>query len=121
MTDNKMSYEPPYVGVAVVIWKEGKILLGEDHAKSNIILHGVSGGHWESEESLTEAVKREVLEEAGITITNIRLISVYDFFRQDKNKSYVTIGFEADWIVLSDNQCQQCGLNQQILQAAILQ
>jgi hypothetical protein len=45
MTDNKMLYELPSVGVAVVIWKEGKILLGEDYAKSNIILYGVPGGH----------------------------------------------------------------------------
>jgi 8-oxo-dGTP diphosphatase len=87
----------PSVGVAIIIFKDGKILLGEDLTKGGEPLYGVPGGHWETNETLSEAVKREVLEEAGIEIQNLKLISVYDFFRPDKNKRYVTIGFKADY------------------------
>lgn len=88
---------PPSVGVAVVVWRNGKLLLGEDLTKGDKVVFGVPGGHWESGETLTEAVRRETLEETGLQIQNIRLVSVYDFFRKDKNKSYVTIGFSADY------------------------
>ncbi len=87
----------PSVGVACVIFKDGKILLGEDAGKASNLVYGVPGGHWESGETLENSIKREVSEESGIEIKNIQLISVYDFFRQDKNKSYVTIGFKADY------------------------
>jgi|SRR3989344_2474282 len=86
----------PGIGVAAVVFKDGKILLGEDLTKGGESIFGVPGGHWESGETLSDAIKREVLEESGIEIQNITLISVYDFFRKDKNKSYVTIGFKAE-------------------------
>lgn len=86
----------PGIGVAVVIFKDGKILLGEDLGKGTPVF-GVPGGHWESGETLAEAAKREVLEESGVNIKNLKLISVYDFYRKDKGKSYVTIGFMADY------------------------
>ncbi len=92
-----MDKQKPGVGVAAVIFKGGKILLGEDLTKGVNPVYGVPGGHWESGESLSDAIKREVLEEAGIEIQNLQLISVYEFFRQDKNKSYVTIGFQANY------------------------
>ena len=87
----------PGVGVAIVIFKDGKILLGEDIGKGAKPVYGVPGGHWENGENLVQAAKREVLEEAGIEIQNIKLVSVYDFFREDKNRSYITIGFKADY------------------------
>ncbi len=89
--------EKPSVGVAVVVFKDGKILLGQDLGKDDKPVYGVPGGHWESGETLSDGIKREVKEEAGIEITNLHLISVYEFFRKDKNKSYVTIGFRADY------------------------
>lgn len=87
----------PGVGVAVLVFRDGKILLGEDLTKCEKTFYGVPGGHWESGESLSEARRREVREEAGIKIENLKLISLYDFFREDKNKSYVSIGFKANY------------------------
>jgi len=88
----------PSVGVAVVVWKGDFILLGEDHGgKGPDMVYGVPGGHWESGESLSEAARREVLEEAGIVVDDLSLASVHDFYRPDKSKSYVTIGFAAKW------------------------
>ena len=80
----------PSVGVATVVVKNGKIAIGKDTRKGDAV-YGVPGGHWESGESLQECAIREVKEESGVNIANVQLISVYDFYRADKEKSYVTI------------------------------
>lgn len=89
--------ERPSVGVATVVTKDGKILLGKDLRKGEE-LYAVPGGHWESGETLKECAAREVLEESGVTCTNVQMIAVYDFFRADKNKSYVSIGMRAEYV-----------------------
>jgi len=88
--------ERPSVGVATIVMKDGKILIGEDTRKGDAV-YGVPGGHWESGETLKECAAREVKEESGIECKNIQLVSVYDFFREDKGKSYVTIGMKAEY------------------------
>lgn len=92
-----MQESVPVLGVAVVVVKDGKILLGEDHTKGDNLYYGVPGGHLESGESLAEAARREVVEEAGVEINGLKLISVYEFFRKDKKRTYITIGFKAEW------------------------
>lgn len=84
----------PSVGVATVVVKDGKIAIGKDTRKGDAV-YGVPGGHWESGETLKECAAREVKEESGVDVTNVELISVYDFYRPDKEKSYVTIGMKA--------------------------
>lgn len=86
----------PSVGVAVVVIKDSKILLGRDDRKGDVF--GVPGGHWESGESLKECGQREVKEESGVVCGEPSLVSVYDFYRADKAKSYVTIGMKADYV-----------------------
>ncbi len=88
--------ERPSVGVATVVVKDVKILVGRDTRKGNEV-YGVPGGHWESGESLKDCAAREVKEESGVACTNIQLISVYDFYREDKQKSYVSIGMKAEY------------------------
>lgn len=88
--------ERPSVGVATVVVKEGKILIGRDTRKGDEI-YGVPGGHWESGESLKECAVRETKEESGVACGNVELISIYDFYREDKKKSYVTIGMKAEY------------------------
>lgn len=95
MTD-AIQKERPSVGVATVVIKDGKILLGKDTRKGDV--YGVPGGHWESGETLKECALREIKEEAGVVASNPTLISVYDFYREDKQKSYVTIGMKADYV-----------------------
>ncbi|OGY94812.1 MAG: hypothetical protein A2406_03200 [Candidatus Komeilibacteria bacterium RIFOXYC1_FULL_37_11] len=86
----------PAIGVATVVVKNKKILIGRDTRKGKDV-YGVPGGHWENGESLKECAVREVKEESGIKCDNIKLISVYDFYREDKQKNYVTIGMKADY------------------------
>jgi ADP-ribose pyrophosphatase YjhB (NUDIX family) len=87
----------PSVGVATVVIKEGKILIGKDTKKGEAVF-GVPGGHWESGETLKECAVRETKEESGVVCANAQLISVYDFYRKDKEKSYVTIGMKAEYV-----------------------
>jgi 8-oxo-dGTP diphosphatase len=92
---SEQNKDKPSVGVATVVIKDGKILLGEDKRKGDV--YGVPGGHWESGETLKDCAVREVKEESGIDCTNPTLISVYDFYREDKGKSYVTVGMKANY------------------------
>lgn len=90
----------PRVGVAAVVWRDGsksEFLLGRGHSSVEEELYAVTGGHWESGETLAEAIRRETLEEAGIEVAELSLISVYEFFNEEKARSYVSIGFEAIW------------------------
>lgn len=94
MSEDKLQ---PSVGVATVVIKDGTVLIGEDRRKGDAV-YGVPGGHWESGESLKECAAREVKEESGVDCNDIKLISIYDFYREDKNKSYVTIGMKAIYL-----------------------
>ena len=93
---NEQQKERPSVGVATVVVKDGKILIGRDTRKGEEV-YGVPGGHWESGESLKECAMRETKEEGGVDCKNVNLVSVYDFYRADKQKSYVTLGMKAEY------------------------
>ena len=88
--------ERPSVGIAILVIKNHKILLGKDLRKGDVF--GVPGGHWESGETLKECAIREVREESGVICKNPTLVSLYDFYREDKGRSYVTIGMRADYV-----------------------
>lgn len=87
----------PRVGVQVLVIKDEKILIGRDSRKGEDVW-GVPGGNWESGETLLEAAKREVFEESGVECNNFKLINVYDFYREDKKVSYVSIGYRAEYL-----------------------
>ncbi len=86
----------PLVGVAIMIWKENQILLGR-----RINSHGAGefafpGGHLEYMEGFADCAVREIAEECGIEITNLRfhfLANVTTYVP----KHYVHIGMIADW------------------------
>jgi 8-oxo-dGTP diphosphatase len=81
----------PLIGVAAIVIKDNKVLLGK-----RINSHGAGtwqfpGGHLEFNESIESCAKREVLEETGIHINNIRLGTfTNDIFLQER-KHYVTL------------------------------
>lgn len=97
MTQNNESNRPS-IGVATVVVEDGKIAIGKDMRKGEAIF-GVPGGHWETGETLKECAVRETKEECGVDVENVQLVSVYDFYRPDKKKNYVTIGMKADYVV----------------------
>ena len=84
------------VGIGVMIMKHGKVLLGKRKGKHGAGEYAWPGGHFEYMESFTESAKREVMEETGMQIKNIkflRLLNLKKYFP----KHYVDIGLIAEW------------------------
>lgn len=91
----------PRVGVGVMIFKGGKILLGkrhEDPNKADSELHGegtwtMPGGKLDYQEKLVDGAFRETLEETSLKINKnkTKVISVADEIIPDNH--FVTIGF----------------------------
>lgn len=86
------------IGVGVIIFKDGRILVGK---RKNNSSHGKGeyafpGGGLEYMESFEDCARREVLEECGIKIKNIKFLSVINLIEYAP-KHYVNIELTADW------------------------
>ena len=69
----------PELTVSAVIFNpQNKILLCRSHKWDNKYV--IPGGHVEYGEKLEEALKREILEETGLQISNIRLLGIKECF-----------------------------------------
>ncbi|MCO7187019.1 MULTISPECIES: NUDIX hydrolase [unclassified Pseudoalteromonas] len=79
------------VGVAVVIKRQGKILLGERIGSHGAHTWATPGGHLEMGESVEQCARREVLEETGLTLAQVtKLDYTNDVFESD-GKHYITL------------------------------
>lgn len=77
-----MKYPEPTVG-AIIFNPDNKILLCKSHKWNNQYI--IPGGHIELGEGMEEALKREILEETGLQIYDIQLISIKESVN---NKSF---------------------------------
>lgn len=87
----------PMVGIGVMIFKDGKILLTRRKGSHGAGEVSFPGGHLEYMESFANCAKREVMEECGIEIENIRFQFVANSVKYAP-RHYVHIGLMADWI-----------------------
>lgn len=62
------------VGIGVMIWKDGKVLLGKRKGSHGEGTYAFPGGHMEYMESFTDCVKRELEEECGL---KIKILDLY--------------------------------------------
>ena len=85
----------PKVGIGVMIFKDGKVLMGKRKSANGAGEYAWPGGHLEFDESFEDCAKRETMEEAGIKITNVRFNRLMNFKKADKH--YADIGLIADW------------------------
>jgi len=92
---NKM--EVVGVGIAVFVWKNGKFLLGQRYGSLGHGTWSIPGGHLEPGETWEEAAKREVMEETGMKIDNIRFVAATNDLFPETGKHYISIWVEADW------------------------
>lgn len=93
MTDLEMR---PKVGVGVLIFKEGAVLLQQRSSSHGAGEYAFPGGHLEYMESFEACAKRETMEECGIEIENVRFqylgnVTAY------APKHYVHVQLIADW------------------------
>lgn len=88
--------QKPKVGVGIMIFKDGKILLARRKGSHGAGEYAFPGGHLEYMESFEECAKRELAEETGIEIENIRFLFLANV-RKYVPKHYAHIGLIADW------------------------
>lgn len=103
----------PKVGVGIMILKDGKVLLGKRKGSHGEGEYAFPGGHLEYMESFKSCAGREVEEECGIKIKNIRFQFLANITKYAP-KHYVHVGLIADWRTgkpknLEPDKCESWG------------
>jgi 8-oxo-dGTP diphosphatase len=99
------------IGIGIMILKEGKVLLGKRKGSHGEGEYSFPGGHLEYMESFEECVLREIKEECGIEIQNLRFQFLANM-QEYAPKHYCHIGMIADWKsgepqVLEPEKCER--------------
>ena len=87
----------PLIGVAVIVIKNGKILLGKRKNSHGDGTWAFPGGHLEFSESIKDCARREIFEETGIQIKNLRYGPYTNDIFEREDKHYVTLFVLADY------------------------
>ncbi len=84
------------VGIGIMILKDGKVLLAKRKGSHGEGEYAFPGGHLEYMESFEDCALREIKEECGIIVKNIRFQLLANVIAYAP-KHYVHIGLLADW------------------------
>lgn len=87
----------PKVGIGVIVIKDNKVLVGKRKGAHGKGTWSFPGGHLEFNEELEDCARREVLEEAGIKIKDIRLGTFTNDIHKNEGKHYVTLFLVSDY------------------------
>ena len=106
------AHKKPGVGVGVIVIYNDKVLFGK---RKNILgegMWGFPGGRLEYGESWEECARREVMEEAGITIKNLRFATATNNVFINEDVHYVTIFMLAEYAtgtlrVMEPEKCEE--------------
>ncbi len=92
----------PWVGVGAVVWKDSEVLLVKRARPPEAGRWSLPGGAQELGETLFAAAIREVLEETGIEIAPIEVITAVDKIDTDSEGAvryhYTLIDIAAEWV-----------------------
>ena len=94
--ENNTKDKKPKVGIGIMILKKRKVLLAKRKGSHGEGEYSFPGGHLEYMESFERGALREIQEEYGIEIENIRFLFLANV-KKYAPKHYVHIGLIADW------------------------
>jgi len=83
------------VTVAAVIEVEQRFLMVEEKINDRVVI-SQPAGHLEDDESLTAAVRREVLEETGLNFKPTQLVGIYRFRQNEVPRTWLRFVFTGD-------------------------
>ncbi|MGA8180216.1 MAG: NUDIX hydrolase [Desulfobacterales bacterium] len=100
----------PKVGVAVIVINDSRVLLGKRVNSHGSGTWQFPGGHLEFGEPIEDCAKRELYEETGLTIRNIRLGPYTNDIFESEQKHYITLFVIADYDsgVLTVKEPEKC-------------
>ena len=87
----------PRAGVAVFVLRDGKFLVGQRKGSHGAGKQSVPGGWLEYRESFEDGSAREVMEETGVEIENIRFGGLTNNIFRDEEIHSITVWMIADW------------------------
>ncbi len=93
-----MQIDRPFIGVAVIVMKKKTVLVGKRLSSHGDGTWQFPGGHLEFKEAVEACARREVFEETGLRIHNIRLGPYTNDIFTTENKHYVTLFVLADYL-----------------------
>ena len=82
----------PHATVAAVLEQDGKFLLVEEETSQGVRFNQPAG-HLEADESLLDAVAREVLEESAYSFTPQHLLGIYRWHSPESDTTYLRFAF----------------------------
>jgi 8-oxo-dGTP diphosphatase len=85
-------------GVGVFIFKSGKFLMQKRKGAHGKDTWSVPGGWMEFSESFEDTAKREVMEEVGLKIKNVRVAGVNNSYFKEEGVHSVTIWVMSDYM-----------------------
>ena len=102
MSDDRTYPERPIVGVGVVVFRGGDVLLIKRAKPPVSDRWSIPGGAQEIGETVREAARREVAEETGVEIEIVGLVDVVDGITRDPDGRaryhYTLVDFAARWL-----------------------
>lgn len=87
----------PQVGIGVFVFKDGKFMMGRRKGAHGQGTWSVPGGHLEFGETIEQGAKREVMEEIGMMITNVKVAGTTNDIFKKEGKHYITIWVTSNW------------------------
>ena len=102
----------PLVGIAVIVIKDNRVLLGKRKNSHGSGTWAFPGGHLEFNESIEDCARREVFEETGIHIDHLRCGPYTNDIFAGEGKHYVTLFVTADYesgtpVVKEPHKCEK--------------
>ncbi len=93
--DNQQLYSYPRVGVAVIVTHQQRVLFGKRVVASGEFVWQLPGGWIELGESPEQAASREVAEETGLGLNELRFVGLTNNKFSDQDQS-ISIYFEGE-------------------------